>query len=150
MLLSELGNRIRSHRERLGLKQQDIANALQISPQAVSKWERGENGPDIAILGDLARLLGVSTDWLLDAQNQGLDVFDATVFASSVIGAYEKSLKMEARDFASWANGLFSQLTEVILRNDGVPVKYLGDKLLAFFSGVDHHLRASRSALLAA
>lgn len=149
MLLSELGNRIRSQRERLGLKQQDIANALQISPQAVSKWERGENGPDIAVLGDLSRLLGVSTDWLLDAQNAGLDVFDATVFASSVIGAYEKSLEMEARDFASWANGLFSQLTEAILRNDGVPVKYLGDKLLAFFSGVDHHLRASRSALLA-
>ena len=86
---------------------------------------------------------------MLDAQNAGLDVFDATVFASSVIGAYEKSLEMEARDFASWANGLFSQLTEAILRNDGVPVKYLGDKLLAFFSGVDHHLRASRSALLA-
>ena len=42
MLLSELGNRIRSQRERLGLKQQDIANALQISPQAVSKWERGK------------------------------------------------------------------------------------------------------------
>jgi class 3 adenylate cyclase len=149
MQLSELGSRIRSTRERLGLKQQDIANALQISPQAVSKWERGENGPDIAVVGDLARLLGVSTDWLLDAQNAGLDVFDATVFASSILGAYEKSLKMEARDFATWANGLFSQLTEVILRNDGVPVKYLGDKLLAFFSGVDHHLRAARSALLA-
>ena len=77
MLLNELGRRLRTQRERLGLKQNDIANALQVSPQAVSKWERGENGPDIATLGPLARLLGVSTDWLLDAHGQDLDVFDA-------------------------------------------------------------------------
>jgi len=96
MLLEDLGNRIRSQRERLGLKQHDVAHALQVSPQAVSKWERGENAPDIAILGALAKLLGVSTDWLLDTYGEGLDVFEATVFASSVTGAYEKSLQMAA------------------------------------------------------
>ena len=70
MLLGELGQRIRTQRERLGLKQHDIANALQVSPQAVSKWERGENAPDIAVLGELCTLLGVTTDWLL---GRGLD-----------------------------------------------------------------------------
>lgn len=149
MLLGELGNRIRAHRERLGLKQQDIANALQVSPQAVSKWERGENGPDIAILGTLARLLGVSTDFLLDAHSEGLDVFEATVFASSVTGAYEKSLKMKPREFAAWANGYFHQLTEAVLQHDGVPIKYMGDQFLCFFSGVDHRKRAIQSAFVA-
>ena len=75
MLLIELGQRLRTQRERLGLKQNDVANALQVSPQAVSKWERGENCPDIATLGPLARLLGVSTDWLLDAHGENQDVF---------------------------------------------------------------------------
>jgi class 3 adenylate cyclase len=148
MWLSDLGQRIRARRERLGLKQHDLARALQVSPQAVSKWERGENGPDLAILGTLARVLGVSTDWLLGAYSTSLDVFDATVFASAVVGAYEKSRHMAAREFATWANGCFYQLTEVVLRHDGVPIKYMGDAFLAFFSGFEHRQRAVRAAAL--
>ncbi|MDP6777983.1 MAG: hypothetical protein QGI83_14595 [Candidatus Latescibacteria bacterium] len=37
MLLSDLGNRVRLRRERLGLKQQDIANALQVSLNSTKK-----------------------------------------------------------------------------------------------------------------
>ncbi len=146
MLLIELGQRLRAQRERLGLKQNDVANALQVSPQAVSKWERGENGPDIATLGPLARLLGVSTDWLLGAHGENQDVFDATIFTSTVVGAYQKSLQMEAREFAAWANGILFQLTEAVLRHDGVPLRYMGDAFLCFFSGVHHQLRAAQAA----
>jgi transcriptional regulator with XRE-family HTH domain len=149
MLLSELGQRIRAQRERLRLKQQDIAHALQVSPQAVSKWERGENGPDLFILGDLARVLGVSTDWLLDTHSDGLDVFTASVLTSTVVGAYEKSLHLAARDFAAWANGCFFQLTGAVLRYDGVPISYMGDAFLCFFSGINHQQRAVRTAFLA-
>ena len=149
MQLSDLGSRIRSRRERLGLKQNDIAHALQVSPQAVSKWERGENAPDIAILGPLARLLGVSTDWLLGTHSDGRDVFEATVFTSTVVGAYEKSLQMEAREFADWANGFLFQLTQAVLQHDGVPIKYMADAFLCFFSGVNHQQRAIRAAALA-
>ncbi len=149
MLLSDLAKRIRARREKRGLKQQDIANALNVSPQAVSKWERGENAPDILVLEPLAKLLGVSVDWLLGAQENALDVFEASVLASSVSGAYEKSLHMRARDFAIWANGLFYQLTEMTLRHDGVPVKYMGDQYLAFFSGTNHRERALDTALQA-
>lgn len=149
MLLTDLAKRIRSQREKRGLKQQDIANALNISPQAVSKWERGENAPDIAVLAPLAKLLGKSVDWLVGAGEQGLDVFEASVLATSVAGAYEKSLHMRARDFAIWANGLFYQLTELTLRHDGVPVKYMGDRYLAFFAGASHRERALQSVMQA-
>ena len=149
MLLSELGQRIRTQRERLGLKQQDIANALQVSPQAVSKWERGENGPDIATLAPLAKLLGVSTDWILDTHNEGQDVFDATVLVSGVAGTYEKSLRMAPNDFALWANGFLSQITEAALRFDGVPIKYMADQFLCFFSGPNHQQRAANAATVA-
>jgi transcriptional regulator with XRE-family HTH domain len=149
MLLSELGLRVRTQRERLGLKQNDIAHALQVSPQAVSKWERGENGPDIATLAPLAKLLGVSTDWILDTHNEGQDVFEATVLVSGVAGTYEKSLRMAPNDFALWANGFLSQVTEAILRFDGVPIKYMADQFLCFFSGQNHHKRAAHAATLA-
>jgi class 3 adenylate cyclase len=146
MLLKELGARIRAQREKRRLKQQDVANALNISPQAVSKWERGENAPDIMVLEPLARLLGVTTDWLL-AEHEPRDVFEATVLVSSVSGAYRKSLAMGAREFATWANGLFYSLTEITLHHGGVPIKYMGDQYLCFFSGADHRSRALDTAL---
>ncbi len=146
MLLTELAKRIRSKREKRGLKQQDVANALNVSPQAVSKWERAENAPDIAILGPLAKLLDVSVDWLLGTHDEGLDVFQASVMVTSISGAYERSLQMPARDFAIWANGQFYQLTEITLRHDGIPVKYMGDRFLAFFSGANHTERALKTA----
>jgi transcriptional regulator with XRE-family HTH domain len=147
MQLRDLGHKIRSQREKRGLKQQDIANALHVSPQAVSKWERGENAPDIGMLGPLALLLGVSTDWLLAVNESNRDEFEATVFVSSVSGAYKKSLEMTPRDFALWANGLFHQLTTMTLRYDGVPIKYMGDRYLSFFSGTEHRDRALKAAL---
>jgi class 3 adenylate cyclase len=147
MVTKNLARKIRAQREKRGLKQQDIANALHISPQAVSKWERGENAPDIAMLAPLARLLGVTTDWLLSANESNRDVFPASVLVSSVRGAYKRSLDMKPRDFAIWANGLFYQLTEMSLRFDGVPIKYMGDKYLCFFSGPDHRNRALQTSL---
>ena len=146
MFLPDLAKRIRGQREKRGLKQQDVANALNVSPQAVSKWERGENAPDIGVLGALSKLLGVSVDWILGVGETGRDVFEASVLVSSVAGAYEKSLQMRARDFAIWANGLFYQMTELTLRHDGVPVKYMGDRFLAFFSSTLHRERALRVA----
>lgn len=149
MRLEELGNRIRAQREKMGLKQTDIAHAMQISPQAVSKWERAENGPDITILGNLAKLLGVSTDWLLGMHVEDTDVFEATVFASSVVGAYKKSQGMRPAAFALWANGLFFALTEAVLKFDAVPIKCMGDQFLCFFSGASHPDRAMKAAQLA-
>ena len=136
MLINEIiGQRIREQREKLGLKQQDIANALQVSPQAVSKWERGENAPDISLLIPLAKLLGVSTDNLLGYYHNCPDIFEATVFLSKVGGYPQKAKVLQAQDVATWANGFFFQITETVLNYDGIPVKYLGDTFLCFFSG---------------
>lgn len=149
MLLKDLGNRIRARREKRGLKQHDVANALDISPQAVSKWERGENGPDLTVLEPLARLLGVTVDWLIAGSEEPKDVFEATVFVSSIHGAHEKALQMRPRDFALWANGVFYQITEIALRHEGVPIKYMGDQFLCFFSGARQQDRALRTAFQA-
>ena len=53
MNLSQLGERVRSRRERLRLRQADLAAALRVSAQAVSNWERGENAPDLSVLAGL-------------------------------------------------------------------------------------------------
>jgi DNA-binding XRE family transcriptional regulator/uncharacterized protein YbaR (Trm112 family)/SAM-dependent methyltransferase len=65
VLLNELGDKIRERRERNNYTQLELATKLNVSPQAVSRWEHGENAPDITIFATLASVLGVSTDWLL-------------------------------------------------------------------------------------
>jgi transcriptional regulator with XRE-family HTH domain len=149
MDLRELAQRIRTRREKAHLKQNDLASALQVSPQAVSKWERGENAPDIVQLVPLARLLGVSADWLLGGFAEDRDVFEATVLASGAIGAREMSEALAPKDFATWTSGVCFPVTEAVLRNDGVPVKYNGPGILCFFSGADHRRRAMLSAIAA-
>ena len=52
-------------RKQAGITQEDLANKLNVSNQAVSKWEAGKCCPDIEILPKLAAFFGVSIDELL-------------------------------------------------------------------------------------
>ena len=52
-------------RKQKGLTQEDLANALGVTNQAVSKWESAQCCPDIQLLPDLAKLFDVSVDELL-------------------------------------------------------------------------------------
>ena len=60
-----LGRRIARLRLARTATQERLAKELSVSPQAVSKWENDINYPDISLLPDLARFLGVSVDELL-------------------------------------------------------------------------------------
>lgn len=59
------GQRFARLRKGLGLKQEDIASRVNISAQAVSKWENDISSPDISLLPELADILQVSLDELL-------------------------------------------------------------------------------------
>ena len=60
-----VGEQIYALRKGKGITQNDLGERLSVSPQAVSKWERGETLPDTAILPDLANVLETSVDNLL-------------------------------------------------------------------------------------
>lgn len=60
-----LPEKLREYRRRLEMTQEDVANALGVAPQTVSKWERAESYPDITLLPALANLFGVTADQLL-------------------------------------------------------------------------------------
>lgn len=149
MDMAQLGERIRGRRERLSLRQADLAATLRISAQAVSKWERGENAPDLSLLPGLSRLLGVSIEWLLGETAPSVDTFAATVFCTSLNGFAAKAAAMPPREVAAWANRIYYSITEAVLRFDGVPVKYVGDGFLGFFAGAGQAQRALDAARLA-
>lgn len=60
-----LGRNIKAFRKNKGLTQEELANLLNITPQAVSKWESEAGLPDVSMIIPLAQILNVSTDALL-------------------------------------------------------------------------------------
>lgn len=60
-----LGERIAFLRSKQGLSQAELARRLNISPSAVGMYEQGRREPPVDILISLARVLGVTMDYLL-------------------------------------------------------------------------------------
>ncbi len=63
--MDQMGNKIANRRKELGMTQVSLADALAVTRQTVSRWEAGTVLPDIDKIGDIARILGVSCDYLL-------------------------------------------------------------------------------------
>ena len=63
-----IGKRIAHLRKEKGLTQEELAQHMGISPQAVSKWENDQTCPDISALPKLARLFDVTVDELLEGK----------------------------------------------------------------------------------
>lgn len=57
-------------RKTAGMTQNDLAEKLNYSDKAVSKWERGESIPDISVLKSIADLFGVTVDYLLTSEHK--------------------------------------------------------------------------------
>lgn len=66
-----IGAKIAACRKRAGMSQEKLANELNISRQAVSRWETGEAVPDTEKVIQLSRIFHVTTDYLL------LDIVEA-------------------------------------------------------------------------
>ena len=70
----EIANRLAELRKKSGLSQEQLAEKLGLSRQAVSKWERAEASPDTDNLICLAKLYNVSLDDLLDTEQPVDDI----------------------------------------------------------------------------
>ncbi|WP_352427781.1 helix-turn-helix domain-containing protein, partial [Enterocloster asparagiformis] len=57
-----------------GLTQRQLAAAMNISEQAVSKWERGLGFPDVSLLPELSEVLGVSPETVLSGEMDANDL----------------------------------------------------------------------------
>ena len=142
-----IGEKIKILRRKRKLKQLDLANALRISPQAVSKWEKEANAPDLGLLVKLAKFFNVTTDHLLGADETKQGIFETTVFYSSIRHFAKEATLVDSRKIADKTNVMFHHLTECVLKHGGIPVKYVGDGFLCFFSGFSHESRAVAAAL---
>ena len=72
-----IGNRIAKFRKAKNMTQEELANLLGVSSQAVSKWENDASCPDISLLPQLSKVLGITTDELLTGKNDQVKMVPA-------------------------------------------------------------------------
>ncbi len=74
MDIKKIGKFIAVQRKQLSMTQQNLADKLDITNKAVSKWETGEGYPDISVLPALAEVLGVTIDEILKGEKNDLSL----------------------------------------------------------------------------
>ena len=94
-LKTQLGANIVAYRKRSGMTQAKLAEQLNYSDKAVSKWERGESMPDVLTLVQLAELFEVSVDTLL-ADPEALPENSGRRIEQAMEAAVQKTLKRKA------------------------------------------------------
>ena len=95
----DFGNRIKSLRLSRSMTQEQLAQKLGVSAQAVSKWESGTNMPDILMLPDLSVIFGVTIDELFamtdEHRMERIEnmLYDVRFLSSDEFQQHEKYLK---------------------------------------------------------
>lgn len=85
------GTTIRRLREKLKITQSDLAEVLNVSDKAVSKWETGRGYPDITLLEPISKALGISTIELLSGNdiintNRASNILKSKLFICPICG----------------------------------------------------------------
>ncbi len=65
------GEKLRNHRKKLGMTQEEVAEKVGVSPQAISKWEAGDCLPDCFNLKAISDVYKISADVLLETESSG-------------------------------------------------------------------------------
>ena len=114
-----LGRRIARLRLAKTATQERLAKELNVSPQAVSKWENDINYPDISLLPDLARFLGVSVDELLSG---------ASASAQETEAAQESAAEKSTAEVVSAADDEPAEIVEEFAEqeNQGIAAQSSG------------------------
>lgn len=125
---AKVGNFIMNKRKELQMTQQQLADRLNISFQAVSKWENGTTFPNIEILYDLAIALGVTVDEILagsEKETEGLSYSKAGIditYTDTIKKEMAKHLETSDKrvlnglgPFASLYDIKFPDITEPVL-----------------------------------
>lgn len=63
-----MGKRMAAYRKEMGMTQDELAEKVGVSAQAVSKWENDQTCPDITLLPALAKIFGITVDELLSGK----------------------------------------------------------------------------------
>ncbi len=124
----EIANRLLQYRKKSGLSQEELAEKIGVSRQAVSKWERSEASPDTDNLILLADIYGVTLDELLKGKSETAENTD---------NAQDSEPEENEETFAPDENTTYTEQKHVSLKN-GIHVKNEKDTVdISFKEGIN-------------
>ncbi len=85
-----LGERIKNYRQKLKLSQEELAEKINVSRQAITKWENDSGIPDIDNLISLSKIMGISLDELVMGEKEN----DISEIKRSAINQRNKNCKL--------------------------------------------------------
>ncbi len=118
-LKTQIGNNIAACRKQCGLTQAELAQKLNYSDKAVSKWERGESVPDVMTLAQLAEVFGVGLDALVSGTAPAIKPDTAPILGRRV----DKRVIQMLVSILVWFVALF---VYVVLSSMGIPKSWIG------------------------
>lgn len=93
-----LGLRIATLRRQAGISQKSLAKALHVSPSTIGMYEQERRVPSTDCLVQMARLFGVSTDFLLTGQSKPCDAVRMQQILQSTMQSLGGSLRIQSHD----------------------------------------------------
>lgn len=82
---NKTGSFIAQRRKELGLTQKQLSEILGVTNKAVSKWETNQGLPDVGMLSELGKALGVTVDELLDGKKAEKPVMETVPYEGSLL-----------------------------------------------------------------
>ena len=115
------GEKLRNHRKKLGMTQEEVADKIGVSPQAISKWESGDCLPDCFNLKAISDIYKISADVLLETESDGdLDAVASKIeqlctefiWSSANQDRYRKNLRQELGEdlWKMWKGIYFAEI----------------------------------------
>lgn len=113
--MNHIGDTISRMRQNKNMTQEEFASCLGVTPQAVSRWERGNSLPDISLVKGICNILSISANELLEIENENKVVENEDPFMEKAIrgNLFAEPLVLE------FGSGLVSSVS------DGLQTNYL-------------------------
>lgn len=105
MDMNYLGDILLQYRQKRKMTQEEFASRLGVTPQAVSKWERGASLPDVSLLADICKILNINANELLNIEKN-----------ISIVESKDTVAEREIK------NNMFAEPIKVIFGSDLIPI----------------------------
>ena len=98
-------------RQSRNITQLELAEKINYSDKAISKWERGESSPDISVLVDIAEVFGVTVDYLVSADHTHTPIAESSVAKRQ----YNRRPIAYIAESAAWVVAIFAFIITTLI-----------------------------------
>lgn len=130
-----IGEKIYQLRKAKGYSQEELAELLGVTRQAVSKWELGSSTPELDSVVELAKLFGVTTDYLLTDAQTTLEKTEKTDWLDRLPGVIGSLVRR-----FGWLAGVYVSASGCAIAGVGALVRFSVKRLLGFSGFGDPYL----------